>query len=113
MRGNQNSPLDNEPWWKKRTRRLDFKSPGSDPRGNCCGTLLLSRRGSRRAGVRRRRLEAALLEQRFDARIASAECAIELGHIRGAAAREDHVAEALAVLAGQAAMRSEERRVGK
>ena len=48
--------------------------------------------------------EAALLEQRLDARIAPAERAIQRGRVLRAAAREDHVAEALAVRARQAAV---------
>src|SRR5690242_14599928 len=65
--------------------------------------------GRCRTVVRLRRLETALLEQRLDARIAPAERAIELRHVLGAAAREHHLAEALAVRARHAAVLLEPR----
>src|SRR5690606_29840945 len=52
-------------------------------------------------------LEATLLEQRFDLGIAAAEVAVERRHVLGAAARQDHVAEALAVLARHATVFAE------
>ena len=45
------------------------------------------------------RREPALEEQRLDARVAAAERAIQRGGVLRPAARKDHVAEALAVLA--------------
>src|SRR5258706_15157249 len=47
-------------------------------------------------------LQSPLHEQRLHDRVASAEGAVHGGRIFRAAAREDHVAEALAVLAGHA-----------
>src|SRR5215469_4819415 len=49
-------------------------------------------------------LQSLHFEQRFDARVAPAPGTIKRVGFLGAAAREDHVAEALAVLAGHAAV---------
>src|SRR3546814_7712002 len=47
-------------------------------------------------------LQAAALQQRLHARVLAAEVAVQGGEVDGVAAREDLVAEGLAVLAGQA-----------
>src|SRR4051812_26765815 len=51
-----------------------------------------------------RGLQPALDEQRVDDRVAAAEVAVERRRFLAAAAREDHVAEALTVLAGHPAV---------
>src|SRR6266513_2432413 len=53
--------------------------------------------------------EPALLEQRFDAWIPPPEIPVQGGGIDGTASREDHAAEALAILARQASVLAEPR----
>src|SRR3546814_1486045 len=57
-----------------------------------------------------RLLQPTTLQQRLHARVLAAEVAVQGGEVDGVAAREDLVAEDLAVLAGQAAVLLDRKR---
>src|ERR1700688_4997410 len=78
--------------------------PRATPTPTATRSRTSSSRKERAEPSLRRRLQASLFDQRLDLRVAAAEGAIERRGVLRSAPRKDHLAEALAVGAGHAAV---------